>query len=428
MARSRPPLTTSSASASRARKRRKPPAGRRGGEAELRELVYDGVEATLIVAACAWCVRVALDAVFGACGLDPEALRDLSAERLGLGDAVLRLVLFTAVLAGIVPRVWAGWRWVRARLRADVAARLPSLPSHPTLATARSWARALAHVGVAALMAVLLLQPTLVGTRVNAGAWLERAANFVDGAASSYVVDSVVRVVRWFDPVLRRSHAPVDAAAFDATLDSRSVPLMDRWDPLLLEATGGDRELFAQTKAFMWVESGGRQYALSATGCAGLMQFCATTAQRNPFGAIFGAGQVASCGCDDCSVPMADQIALETDPTAVERLRDTFPCDLSDARFDGQRSILASVAYVRELSAISGGQLPIMYVGYNAGPAVAKALRKAVGADDDVTIDELRPHLANALRPYHGARAEPRANGLLEVHLPKLEAAYRRWR
>ena len=89
---------------------------------------------------------------------------------------------------------------------------------------------------------------------------------------------------------------------------------MDRWDPYLLEAAEGDRELFARTKAFMWVESGGRQFALSATGCAGLMQFCASTAQRRPFGGIFGVGAVSACGCDDCSVPREVQIALETDP------------------------------------------------------------------------------------------------------------------
>ena len=38
-------------------------------------------------------------------------------------------------------------------------------------------------------------------------------------------------------------------------------------------------------KAFMWVESGGRQFAVSSTGCAGLMQFCPGTA-RTPFGGL----------------------------------------------------------------------------------------------------------------------------------------------
>jgi hypothetical protein len=278
------------------------------------------------------------------------------------------------------------------------------------------------------LLVVFLLQPTLVPLRLDRRAWLERAANLVDGTASSHIVDSIVGAARWFYAEPAEGIEVVTAEAFEAGLDSEIVPLMDRWDRYLLEAAEGDRELFAKTKAFMWVETGGRQFALSATGCAGLMQFCASTAQRRPFHGIFGVGQVSACGCDDCSVPRAVQIELETDATAASRHEDTFPCDLSDARFDAERSIRAGVAYVRELSDKSGGHLPLMYVGYNSGPAIAASLHKTLGPQEEITVEELRPHLADALRPYYGKRAEPRANGLIEVHLPKLMSAYDKWR
>jgi hypothetical protein len=156
------------------------------------------------------------------------------------------------------------------------------------------------------------------------------------------------------------------------------------------------------------------------------MQFCATTAQEPPIHAIFGVGQVAACGCADCGVPRELLVALETDPTVAAAAPEAFPCSLTDARFDADKAIRAGVAWVDKLGQQLGGNLPLIYVAYNSGPSIARKLHRALGPD--VTTAGLRPHLANALRPVYGDRANGRAQGLLDVHLPKLLRAYETWR
>lgn len=405
-------------------RKRRPPAPKSDPRVLLAASILEG---TLFLAVWAWVLHVLCSGLASLVGTDLESVWEAAASAFGVEGATLRLVLFAGLHVGTV--VFAAPVLKKASQKADVlvleAWRHLQKARHPVL---RNGLGVFGVTVASALFVAFLLQPTLVPLRIDRRAWVERAANLVDGTASASIVDSVVGLIRRFtaDPV-----APtdlVDPSAFDASLASDVVPLMDRWDADLLAAADGDRKLFAQTKAFMWVESGGRQFAVSATGCAGLMQFCASTAQRRPFGTIFGVGQVAACGCDDCSVPRAVQIALETDPNAVRDHADTFPCDLSDARFEAVRSIRAGVAFVRELGDGVGGHLALMYIGYNAGPRVAHSLYKTLGPQDEITVDELRPHLANALRPYHGSRAEGRANGLLEVHLPKLLEAFERWR
>lgn len=281
------------------------------------------------------------------------------------------------------------------------------------------WGSALGRV-LSVLFTILLipmvLQPTLVPLRMDRSAWVERSANLLDGTASGAAVASAVRAWRWaFPPPLHNQYAG-------------SGSRMDRWDPLLQESTR-DANHFAQTKAFMYVESAGRQYAVSRTGCAGLMQFCVTTAQRRPFGQIFGTGAVSACNCGGkpCVIPREVSESLEVDPHAVDIHRDSFPCDVTDARFDPERAIRAGAAYTQELSDQVGGNLPLMYIGYNSGPAVAKRLWTATGKNPRVSIDQLRPHLAPTLRRWYGDRATSRANGLLDVHLPKLLEAHARY-
>jgi hypothetical protein len=390
-------------------------------------IARSAVGVVLFLAVCAWVLHVVAAGLAALIGTDLPSVWEAAGAAFGVDEATVRLVLFLALHAAIVgtarrPLALAATRLDRFAI--DLRARVGKTRN----AVLNNVLAGSCAVVTAAVIVAFVLQPTLVPLRVDGHAWLLRAANLVDGTASASIVDSVVGLVRRFtaDPV--EPSIVVDASAFDAEITSDVIPLMDRWDPWLLAAAEGDRELFAQTKAFMWVESGGRQFALSSTGCAGLMQFCASTAQRRPFGSIFGVGAVAACGCDDCSVPRAVQIALETDPGAAEVHADTFPCNLADARFDAELSIRAGVAFVRELSEGVGGQLPLMYIGYNAGPRVAESLYETLRADAEISVDDLRPHLADALRPYHGTRAEPRANGLLEVHLPKLLEAYERFR
>lgn len=270
----------------------------------------------------------------------------------------------------------------------------------------------------------VVVQPTLVPLRWDRSTWTERAANLLDGTATSVGLDAGVRMyARWQALPVPGMYSVGQGDLRDRSLDG---PLMARWDPILEQVTR-DREHFAQTKAFLWVESAGRQYAVSSTGCAGLMQFCVTTAQRRPFRQIFGIGSVAACDCGGrpCRVPRALRDALETDSLALERNPGRFPCDPTDARFDGRKALEAGAAYTTELSEDFGGNLYLMYIGYNSGPAVARRLWTRVGKNPDATLDDLRPHLADVLSRWYGASARGRAQGLLDVHLPKLHGAYR---
>lgn len=292
------------------------------------------------------------------------------------------------------------------------------------------WRRTLTTLaGIAWLASVaigcqLVLQPGIEPMEMGPRVWRARAANLLDGTASLETYAMIKGL--W----LRWSGAPIpgefSVTAEDLQVRTLDGPVMRRWDPLLRTHTR-DAEHFAQTKAFLWVESAGHQFAVSRTGCAGLFQFCVSTAQRHPFRDIFGTGAVAACSCSGrpCRVPPALRDALETDTLALAK-HEGFVCSETDARFDPHRAIPAGAAFVTELSDDLGGNLLLMYIGYNSGPAVAKRLKRIVGTD--ATIDDLRPHLATVLARWYGESAPGRADGLLNAHLPKLERAYQHYR
>ncbi|MBX2803700.1 MAG: lytic transglycosylase domain-containing protein [Myxococcales bacterium] len=379
----------------------------------------------LIVALTAW----VLDALFGGTATLLGLQEALTPQIEGMEQPLSSRFLFFAVVELVV--VAALWgplnRLTETAERYDAPEREISVVGLLLLPV--RWVLGLVYSLIAtALLLFLVLQPTLVPLRIDGHSWVRRVQNLVDGTTTLHLVD-IVLGAGW--GVVAEPIAPIETVEPDtyfADLDAESIPLIDRWDTQLLEAADGDRELAAQTKAFMWVESGGRQYAVSATGCAGLMQFCASTAERRPFRSVFGAGQVAPCGCRDCGIPVSVQVAMETDPEAAQTYDAIFPCNLADARFIPERSIKAGVLYLQELSDKVGGSLPLMYVGYNSGPLVAVAVHKALGKPEGATIEDIRPHLATAMKPYYGSKSEGRARGLLNVHLPKLEAAYQRFR
>jgi soluble lytic murein transglycosylase-like protein len=277
-------------------------------------------------------------------------------------------------------------------------------------------------VVVTLLLVPFLVQPTLVPLRLGGKAWAQRAANLVDGSATAALLESVVGLYRktYATPVIYRG---VDEAAFAA----RRGELIDRWDPLIREVVGDDREAFARLKAVMWVESAGEQWAVSRTGCVGLMQFCSRTARSGGFRSIFGVGQVYQCQCNGgCRVPREARLDLESgDERRIRRQKDAFPCDLTDARFDPRKSLAAGWLYLRELSRELDGNLALMYIGYNSGPTVARKLFRAVGRRGDADLATIARHLPAALRPHYGDAADARARGLARVHLPKLLRAYR---
>lgn len=205
-------------------------------------------------------------------------------------------------------------------------------------------------------------------------------------------------------------------------------PMMDRWDDHIERAAKNDRHRFAQIKAFMYVESAGRQFAVSPTGCSGLMQFCAPTARDRHHRSIFGTGQVYVCRCRGrCSIDRATQRSLETGDLAAADKPGAFPCEITDARFDAQKSIRAGAAFIDRLHRSYGGNLYLMYIGYNSGPAVADNLWRRIGNDPDVDLATIRLHLPDAMRPYYGQGSQARSNSLVNTHLPKLQRAFDRY-
>jgi hypothetical protein len=320
--------------------------------------------------------------------------------------------------------------------------------------------RPLMGVGGAVLAAIVLapslIQPTITPLDLTRLSLYERATNLFDGSAAVATPESVLslhhRLVRRAlpDPGVGASGDHFDAAVLlskredDAIADAldRDIPLtaapdlsgpqpmMDRWDPIIWEAANGDARRFAQIKAFMWVESTGRQFAISHTGCIGLMQFCSKTARSSTFREIFGPGQVAACGCrsTSCRVPRSTQREMEAgDRRVIARHAGSYPCDLGDARFDARKSILAGARYIANLDAEFGGNMYLMYIGYNSGPTIARRVWHATGEDPGVSLPEIGEHLRAAMRPTYGAKSSRRASSLLRKHLPKIARAHSRY-
>ena len=347
------------------------------------------------------------------------------------GSTPWRLVFFGAL--------HALWLWLaRYRLR-RLKARVEGLTDR-VVARYRTWAAAhprgrrvtgMAFTLLITLVLVpFLVQPTLVPLRWRADAWALRAANLLDGTATAALGESVVGLYRraFAGPVVGNG---VDDAGYQQTFQPEGPqPLVDRWDPMIRAVVGDDQRGFALVKAFVWVESAGRQFAVSRTGCAGLMQFCARTARARPYRAIFGTGQVYPCDCrGPCEVPRKMRRELESGRRPlIERHRDRFVCELSDARFEPKKSLTAGWTFIRSLDREFGGNIYLMYIGYNSGPHVSRRIWRQLRDPARADLERIGPHVGPALRPNFGGGAESRARGLVRVHLPKLARAYQRYR
>lgn len=370
-----------------------------------------------------------------------DAMWALLSARSGLPDVLLRLALMLPVhlsiwwllrkptaylqpkFEQIFDRVVVGFRWITSRAL---------------------WIRTAVEIifslAVTVVLVPFVIQPTLV-PGFGARSWLERAANFADGTASAALADSVVGWYRILgaDPIVAPA---VEGSAVDAVVEAQTHdtlvppkphgldPLMDRWDSYLTTVAKGDARRFATIKAFMWVESGGRQYAVSTTGCAGLMQFCAGTARSAPFKQVFGTGQVYVCACRDkkCSIPKDVQRDLESgDKDALSRHADGFPCEMTDARFNPTKILGAGDVYIDRLSKSFGDNIYLMYIGYNSGPMIAQRVWERVGRNPNATLEEIDAQLVEAMRPTYGASSEARARSLIRTHLPKLKRAQERY-
>lgn len=376
-------------------------------------------------------------------------LYDLMDAKLGSWGMWFRLVGFIALHAGVLWLFSTPIFWLKDKLEALADGIINWINGVTRDNSGVELAvESLFSIAVTALLIPFVLQPTMVSGYTSAHSWAQRATNLVDGTASTYLADSVVGLYRkaYADPV--ESHGGVTAdqvAESEKSEDPRpdstapvtaptpstdtEQPLMDRWDPLIWEIAQSDPDRFAKLKAFMWVESAGRQFAVSRTGCSGLMQFCAGTARSQPYRRVFGTGQVYVCKCaGQCNVPRDTRRALETGrqegmQTAVEN----FPCDMTDARFHPRRSLKAGRLYIDRLDRRYDGNLYLMYVGYNSGPAVADRIFEAVGRDGEASIDELKPHMPESMRPFYGEGSQRRAQSLVKIHLPKIKRAYDRY-
>lgn len=308
--------------------------------------------------------------------------------------------------------------------------------------------RLLFTLAVTVVLVPFVIQPTMV-SGTSADSWAERTANLVDGTASRYVVDSVAGMYRRYLVDDVESYGGVggeDVSDFDDRDGATSEvdedvdpdpppkpvgerPMMDRWDPVIETVTDGNARDFAYVKAFMYVESSGRQFAVSHTGCAGLMQFCSGTARQSPYRSIFGRGSVYPCGCQpDCETPQPVVEALETgNRDQISNLDEQFPCELTDARFDGKRSIRAGTKFIQKLADNYDGNLYLMYIGYNSGPGVANEVWRRIERDAEVGLETIERHLEEALRPHFDDAASSRARSLTNTHLPRLRRAYDRY-
>jgi hypothetical protein len=160
------------------------------------------------------------------------------------------------------------------------------------------------------------------------------------------------------------------------------------------------------------------------------MQFCAGTARQKPFRAIFGVGTVYTCRCRtrDCPPSRDVRRRLETgDRDTLRHLAADFPCDLTDTRFDPERALRAGDRYIRDLAADLGGNLYLIYIGYNSGPSIAREVYRRLGHDPDARLADIELHLTDVMRPVYGAGSSRRARSLLRTHLPKLARAFRRY-
>ena len=302
---------------------------------------------------------------------------------------------------------------------------------------------------VTALLIPAVIQPTLVPMRVDKDTMIERAANLADGQATLGFADSVVGFYRRLyekpEPIggvpnqeldrVFSKDPDVDYGKGYGTLsppdEKGAEPMMDRWDPYIWEAAAKDPKQYAFIKAFMKTESGGRQFAVSRTGCMGLMQFCSGTARSDRFKNIFGTGQVYTCRCNGpCKIDRTVQRDMERgDPTLIEKHSKSkaFPCEITDGRLNAPKAINAGSKYVSHLRQDFGDNIYLMYIGYNSGPAVARKVYAALGKNSEATLEEIEVHLASSMYQWYGDKSERRARSLLRIHLPKIKKAYDRY-
>ena len=382
---------------------------------------------------------LALGIAYSAGYVELEPMWAAAADRLGVSSLTVRLLIALPFQVAVFTLLRRPFRRLReAAQRVFDAIEKLFLRSGGRFSNLRFVAHLLFAAVVTLLIVPFFLQPTLVSRAEGPRRWPARLANLLDGTATLELVDSVPGYYRrwWFEPrakggvTEREVDESIDRSVEEPTAPPAGSSMMDRWDSHIRAAVGPRQDLFAVVKAFMYVESGGRQFAVSRTGCAGLMQFCVGTARSPRYREIFGRGTVYPCACRSarCAVARAVQRDLELGRfDGVREDPSLFPCDLADARFVPERALLAGTKFIRRLDEAHRGNIYLMYIGYNSGPGVSAAVWEAVGENPEAGLDDIAAHLERALRPGFGAAARGRARGLINVHLPKIARARDRY-
>ena len=96
-------------------------------------------------------------------------------------------------------------------------------------------------------------------------------------------------------------------------------------------------------------------------------------------------------------------------------------------RFDPEKAIAAGAVYVDSLHESVGGNIYLMYIGYNSGPKVAQRAYNALGRNPDATLEEIEAVLPAAMRPTYAGGADARSRSLVRTHLPKLKRAQEKY-
>lgn len=154
-------------------------------------------------------------------------------------------------------------------------------------------------------------------------------------------------------------------------------------------------------------ESGGNPYAVSGTGCSGLTQFCYKTAQQ--YSKIFGPINTCKCNCGvTCDIQKLQACS----------------CDVTDGRFNADKSVEAAVTYLYSLknqfrkytSATS-----FAIASYNGGSGLISKAISATGKSDpswEEVSSKLTPELleANGYRDGKYWNYESRKRKIVEIN------------
>jgi len=198
------------------------------------------------------------------------------------------------------------------------------------------------------------------------------------------------------------SYAPIDLppAPVGKTTKERIDYIIKTYGPTIKKYCDPEGIPLASMAALIMKESSGNAYLISTTGCAGLNQFCYSTAKGYP--SIFQ--KLTPCSCSDaaCKYGIASCNANNDDRFNTE-----------DSLNAGCKLLSSNVKYFKDYTA----KLDFALAAYNAGPAPIKAAIQNTGEPDPAwtaVSAQITPELLDR-NGYSSWSYEKRANKVKEV-------------